>query len=170
MINYGRRRSSMNKIKGIRSHWFRIYRILWLAGGILGGILFYRRTINLIYNYLTSYGFNHPNIVAEFEELTLFVIECLGIFMFLCMIFQLVFSKHRGKKFIVLDWTDAYFSILCSIGFLIASTYFFSMPIYDVLTIVWLCYLGFVITFRIAIPVAISRGYFDNGVRAFIKK
>ncbi|WP_311179182.1 hypothetical protein [Listeria monocytogenes] len=66
------------------------------------------------------------------------------------------------KKYIVLNWTDAYFSILCSIGFLIASVYFFSMPSYDMLTVIWLCYLGFVITFRIVMPVMISRGYFDN--------
>lgn len=170
MIAYERSMSSLNKVKRITSHWFRIYRILWLAGGISGGILFYRRTINLIYNYLTSYGFNHPTIITEFEEITLSIIWCVGICMFLCMLFQLLFSKHMAKKYIILKWTDAYFSIPCSIGFLIASVYFFSMPSYDMLTVIWLCYLGFVLIFRIVMPVMISRGYFDNSVRAFIKK
>ncbi|EGK9572732.1 hypothetical protein ISM54_003012 [Listeria monocytogenes] len=59
----------------IASHWYLIYRILWLIGGISGGILFYRKTINLVYNYLTSYGFHHPAIIGEFEKLTLLVIK-----------------------------------------------------------------------------------------------
>lgn len=162
------RRFKRNNV--ITSHWYLIYRILWLIGGISGGILFYRKTINLGYNYLTSYGFHHPAIIGEFENLTLLVINGLFIYIILCMLFQMVFSKHMVRRYTFLDWMDAYFSILCSIGFLIASINFLNTNPYDLLTVVWLFYIGSVCIFRIVMPVMISRGYFDNSVRAFIKK
>lgn len=78
-----------------------IYRIIWNVGGILGGCLFYTKTIQWIYTYLTSQGFYNPDMRGQIEDFTILLINAFiilkPIYMFIQMLLSSKYVLRRSK-------------------------------------------------------------------------
>ncbi|WP_343363075.1 hypothetical protein [Listeria seeligeri] len=139
-----------SKCKGFFiAHWLSIYRILMVAGGIIGGVLFYPKLIHMIYQYLTEHGFDQPSFIADVNNLFSFIINALTIIMFLSMCIPLIFSKQLLKSKIIAHRGDCYFIMLACIGYMIAGLYFYIVPLNQVSYTWWLFYVGMVLCFRL---------------------
>ncbi|MBF2356046.1 hypothetical protein [Listeria seeligeri] len=134
-----------------------IYRILLIVGGIVGGILFYPKLIRSIYQYLTKYGFDQPNFISNFDQLTLSMINVLWVVMFVCMITHLILSNRSFKSRIMIYWCSTYFNILSSIGYIIAGTYFFFIPHFDVFYAGWIGSIVLVLVYHFVIRILYNR-------------
>ncbi|EAC4362800.1 FtsX-like permease family protein [Listeria welshimeri] len=135
-----------------------IYRTIWSVGGILGGCLFYTKTIQWIYTYLTSHGFYNPDMVRQIEDFTIILITAFIILMLFYMFIQMMLSsRYVSKRSIVIKCILSCIVVFSRAGFIIVCIYYCVSQTLDGFFIGWLIYIGFMLIYRMLFNRAVRR-------------
>ncbi|EAW7215116.1 hypothetical protein FG335_14240 [Listeria monocytogenes] len=139
-----------------KRNWFKLYRILLVVGGIVGGMLFYPKTIDLIYAYLTKHGFNNSEFVGDLLKITKLSVISFFLLALLITLINMLLVRNTTMKSVVIFWLSGYFRSISFIGLLIAAFYYAIEPNIDITYYVWLVFIALVLAYRLIMKVVYS--------------